>query len=75
MAKNRLVVDYQYNFVLLRLNANVKPHKLAWAINNELKLDFNPRTKYEFGVYQRPVIVNNKFYGRDRTSDSETYLE
>ena len=60
MAKNRLVVDYQYNFVLLALNANVKPHKLAWAINNELKLGLirEPNMNLEFTRGRSLSIIN-----------------
>ncbi len=39
MAKNKLHVDYDFDFVLIAINSSVKPHKLAWSVNNHLKLD------------------------------------
>ena len=38
MAKNKLNVTYDFDFILLAINANVRPYKLAWAVNNNLKL-------------------------------------
>lgn len=40
MAKSKLTVTYDFDFVLFGLNANVKPHKLAWYINKEQGLSF-----------------------------------
>lgn len=41
MAKKKLQVTYDYDFTLLALNANVKPYRLAWSINKELKLELS----------------------------------
>ncbi|OEJ99963.1 IPExxxVDY family protein [Roseivirga misakiensis] len=38
MAKNKLEITYDYDFPLWALNANAKPYKLAWSINQELDL-------------------------------------
>lgn len=40
MAKTKLSVKYEFDFTLIGINANVKPHKLAWALNNALNLEF-----------------------------------
>lgn len=39
MAKNKLQVSYDFDFLLLALNSNVKGYKLAWALNKELGLN------------------------------------
>lgn len=38
MRKNKLVVSYDYDFVLLGLAAPVKDYKLAWSINQSLEI-------------------------------------
>lgn len=43
MAKNKLEITYDYDFTLLALNANVKSYKLAWSINQELKINLAKR--------------------------------
>lgn len=41
MAKNKLTVTYDFNFTLIGLNSNVKPHKIAWYLNNNEDLNFS----------------------------------
>ena len=41
MAKNKLTVTYDFNFTLIGLNSNVKPHKIAWFLNNNEDFDFS----------------------------------
>lgn len=47
MAKNKLQITYDYDFTLLALNANVKAYKLAWSINNELKVNLAKKSNIE----------------------------
>ncbi len=47
MAKKKLQVTYDYDFTLLALNANVKPYRLAWSINKELKLNLSKSDNVE----------------------------
>lgn len=35
----KLVVDYDYDFILIGLISALKGHKLAWCVNHELKID------------------------------------
>ena len=39
MKKNKLLVNYEFNFDLIALNATVKEYKLAWSINKFLHLN------------------------------------
>lgn len=51
MSKNKLQVEYDFDFSLFALNTNVKPHKIAWYLNtkegfefvrtDELNIEFN----------------------------------
>ncbi len=41
MAKNKLTVTYDFDFTLIGLNSNVKPHKIAWFLNNNEELNFS----------------------------------
>lgn len=47
MAKNKLQITYDYDFTLLALNANVKAYKLAWSINNKLKINLAKKNNIE----------------------------
>lgn len=38
MVVNKLQVDYDFDFLMLALNSNVKPYKLAWYINKVLQV-------------------------------------
>lgn len=38
MVVNKLQVDYDFDFLMLALNSNVKPYKLAWYINKALQV-------------------------------------
>lgn len=35
----KLVVDYDYDFELIGIISSLKGHKLAWCVNNELRID------------------------------------
>ena len=60
MAKNKLQITYDYDFTLLALNANVKAYKLAWSMNNELKVNLAKKSNIEinFTAGKNLSIVN-----------------
>lgn len=60
MAKNKLLVDYHFDFILVAINASIKPHKLAWAINNHLKVDLtrDKNISLEFNEGRYLSIIN-----------------
>ncbi|MFZ9981460.1 MAG: IPExxxVDY family protein [Cyclobacteriaceae bacterium] len=39
MKKNKLEIDYGFDFLLLGLICTLKPHKLAWQLNGGINLD------------------------------------
>ena len=47
MAKNKLEITYDYDFTVLALNANVKSYKLAWSINQELRINLAKKENIE----------------------------
>ncbi len=38
MKKKKLLAEYEYNFELFGITSSVKPHRLAWELNNLLKI-------------------------------------
>lgn len=60
MAKNKLQVTYDFDFLLLALNANVKPYKLAWSLNKELGLNLIMTDNIEIGfVEEKSLSIQN----------------
>ncbi|CAN5258619.1 hypothetical protein BH23BAC1_BH23BAC1_18540 [soil metagenome] len=60
MKKNKLIVDYGYDFELLGIISPVKDYKIAWAINNTLNFKFkkNNDLKIEF-INDKQLIISN----------------
>jgi hypothetical protein len=60
MKKNKLIVNYGYDFELLGIISPVKDYKIAWAINIALhiKLKKNNDLKIEF-INDKTLIISN----------------
>jgi hypothetical protein len=60
MKKNKLIVNYGYDFELLGIISPVKDYKIAWAINIALHIKFkkNNDLKIEF-INDKPLIISN----------------
>lgn len=63
MKKNKLVVDYEYNFDLLGIISDAREYKIAWLINKilEIKLVKEKDLKIEFLGNQNIIISNYLF--------------
>lgn len=63
MKKNKLVVNYGYDFELLGLISLAKDYKMAWAINQaiSIKLVKNQDLKIEF-VNDKNLIISNYIF-------------
>ncbi len=61
MAKNRLQVEYDFDFLLLAINSNVKPYKLAWSVNNVLGIDLARDTNIEIGFKDEKSLMIQNF--------------
>ena len=46
MKKNRLIIQYDYDFHLLGLTSSVKFYKLAWSINKKLGIELIKQEDY-----------------------------
>ncbi|KYG71810.1 MULTISPECIES: IPExxxVDY family protein [Roseivirga] len=61
MAKNKLQVTYDFDFLLLAVNASVKPYKLAWSLNKELGLNLMKSENIEIGFTQTKSLSIQNF--------------
>lgn len=63
MAKSRLRVDYDYDFELWGLIADLKAHRLAWLLNNRLQIHLIRQEDivHEFINNERLTISNFLF--------------
>lgn len=65
MVVNKLQVDYDFDFLLVALNSNVKPYKLAWYINRalEVTLVMKENIQIEFKKNKNLYIQNYEAHG------------
>ncbi|NVJ46137.1 MAG: IPExxxVDY family protein [Cytophagia bacterium] len=61
MAKNKLQVTYDFDFLLLALNASVKPYKLAWSLNKDLGLNLIKSENIEIGFNEQKSLSIQNF--------------
>ena len=59
----KLSVDYDYDFEVIGLITSLKGYKLAWSINNELKIDLRKEedVTIDFLKEGKLVIINYNF--------------
>ncbi|TRX62189.1 IPExxxVDY family protein [Fulvivirga sp. M361] len=83
--RTKLVVDFDYDFILFGISSSVKFYKLAWAINNQLDLHLvrdadhiiEDKTACEqpFGMYTfRRESEGYKLYKNRSLSGENVYL-
>lgn len=65
MAKNKLQVTYDFDFLLLALNASVKPYKLAWSLNKDLGLNLVKSENIEIGFNEQKSLSIHNFIDSD----------
>ncbi len=63
MKKNKLLIDYEYDFSLFSLLTNLREYKLAWHINQVLhiRLVKEEDLRFNFLNSQNLIISNYKF--------------
>ena len=68
MAKNRLVIDPDYDFELYGIITAIKEYKLAWELNNRLEIHLikQPDIELEF-IKEGPLIISNYRYEKDNS--------
>ena len=59
----KLIVEYDYDFELIGMISSLKGHKLAWYLNNELKIDLRKEDDLiiDFLHEGKIVIINYIF--------------
>ena len=69
MKKSKLQVDYAYDFGLLGISSLIKPHKLAWHLNNELNIRLVRQNEHQVNNKQNePCFYANYLYGTQLTT-------
>ncbi len=68
MARNKLVIDYSYDFLLYGLISHLKEYKLAWSLNNQLNIHLIKQKDiiHEF-INQEKMYVSNYLYETENT--------
>ncbi len=66
MKKNKLIVEYEYEFTLFGIVSLVSEHKLAWEINNTLKISLTKSEdiKLDF-INSKNLIISNYIYEKE----------
>jgi hypothetical protein len=50
LQRYKLEVDYEYDFILVGISSHEKPHRVAWALNNNLELDLERTEPYSLAL-------------------------
>lgn len=82
MKKNKLVIDYEFNFELIGIISSVKGYKLAWEINqllgvhfikqSDLMVGFKNSEEKKFSYYAHETLLNRLKLFKNRPIDSDT---
>ena len=60
MKKTRLVIDYDYNFELLGLISATKEYKVAWGLNQQLKINLGKEPDLELAFSgEKRILISN----------------
>lgn len=63
MRKRRLVVTYSYDFRLFGINSSLKDFKIAWNINQQLKIKLVKKPDYTMSFLdQSQIVISNYHY-------------
>lgn len=69
MKKNKLLVDYEFDFTLLAVLSEVREYKLAWYINKQLHIRLVKEDDIHFQfLNQQNLIVSNYKFATEHTT-------
>jgi hypothetical protein len=69
MAKNKLIIEYEYDFDLYGIISTVKAYKLAWLINKELDLHLVKEEDINFSfLNEEKLVISNYLYQTEHSS-------
>jgi hypothetical protein len=82
MKKNKLVIDYEFDFELIGIISIAKGYKLAWEINQllgvhlvkqqDLVVGFKNNEEKKFSYYAHETLLNRLKLFRNKPNDTET---
>ena len=67
MKKNRLIIEFDYDFHLLGLTSSVKFYKLAWSINKALHIDLVKAEDLELDILHDTAAFEMYTFGKPDT--------
>ena len=67
MKKNRLIIEYDYEFHLLGITSSAKFYKLAWALNKALSIDLRKIEDYRLETVQDTATFELYTFGEPDT--------
>ena len=53
MTKTKLILDYDYNFLLIGISCHAKDYKLAWALNYQLHVDMERKNDFSIQLKKK----------------------
>lgn len=63
MAKNKLIIEYEYDFDLYGIISTAKAYKLAWLINQQLDLHLIKEEDINFSfLNEEKLVISNYLY-------------
>jgi len=81
MKKNKLIIDYEYDFNLVGIISAVKGYRLAWELNKalgvhlikqpDLVVGFKNNEEKPFGYYSHQTQLNRLKVFKNRSSEAE----
>lgn len=81
MKKNKLIIDYEFDFELIGIISSVKGYKLAWEINQllgthlvkqpDLVVGFKNNEEKNFSHYAHETLLNRLKLFRNKPNDVE----
>lgn len=82
MKKNKLIIDYEYDFNLIGIISTAKGYKLAWELNKalgihlvkqpDLIVGFKNNEEKAFGYYSHQTQLNRLKVFKNRPVDADT---
>ncbi len=80
MKKSKLLVDYEYDFELFGISSPVRDYKLAWVLNQALKIHIVKVEDLEIEYYNQDNIITSHFlyeaeYAKLRLVKNKSYGE
>lgn len=53
MTKTKLILDYDYDFLLIGISCHAKDYKLAWALNRQLNIDMERKNDFSIQLKKK----------------------